>query len=279
VGFAQAASKLNYSNQTRLLWLGLLGIGAVEEIGGHPVTVSFKPLAEVIQDKFETVNEAVSRLSPQAMLVDTGGIRRLLGASEGLSLRYESGSRTLLVDHVESTHIGLKIVALRRAEAPEELKELYHRELRELKLTSHETIDYQHRLERAFNESLSRLGQAMVEKVRAQMARVEDLASLEELYHQAREEGLELPLSEDRLQSLGDLYELNLERLRNVVLEQMGERLGDVADMRELEAYWQETKHLLRRQRRFFGRSFELALAERFDRRRQELSEPGDSPG
>ena len=279
VGFAEASAMLTYANQTRLLWLGLLGAGAVEEIGGQPVTISFNPLAEVIENRFEMVNEAVSRLSPKHLAEDSEGIRRFLGSSEGLSLRYDPGLRTLLVGFAEPSRLGQKIAALRRAEDPSELKQLYHRELRELKLTSHETLDYQHRLERAFNESLSRLGQAIMEKVRAQMARTEDLEDLEGLYRQAWEEGLELPLGEERLQSLGDLYELNLERLRNVVLEEMTERLGDAADRDALEALWDQTKNRLRRQRRFFGRSFELTLAERFDRRWAEFSAPGrDTP-
>ena len=119
--------------------------------------------------------------------------------------------------------------------------------------------------------NLNRLGEAMMEAVRAKLAQERHLEHLETIFQAAWEEGLELPLSQDRQQSLRDLFEMNLERLRTQFLSQVAGRLAQVEDFATLDNLWSEVRPSLAAQRRWLGKDFDLQLAARFDQRAQEL--------
>lgn len=270
-GFSRAVERLTYPNQARLLLLGLAGLREVRGRGAGASVVDFLPLARVVETRFEMVNEAISKLNPAKLPDHTGGVADFMGAGEGLSLRLEPGDRVLSITVIDPRRVESKIRALRQAEDSEKLKLLYHRELKRLKLTAYDTLDYQQRLEAAFNESLTRLGQAMLERVRREMSREENFAQLEALYFEAREEGMELPVSEAHLQTLGDLYELNLDRLREDLLAEVAEALSEAVDLERLDELWSAVKARLADQHRFFGAASLLALSRRFDQRAEEL--------
>lgn len=274
-GFARAAERLTYTNQIRLLLLGLAGARRARE-GGSPLrVVSFQPLAQAAESRFEMVNEAISLLDPEAIGHKAEGVQGFFQAEEGLYLTLERSGRVLSVSIRDPRRLERKMMTLRQAEDPLKLKHIYHRELKRLKLTAYDTLDYQQRLATAFSDRIARLGQAMVEKVRREMSREEDLANLEALFHQAREEGLALPLSQDLQQTLGDLYEMNLDRLRQVVLSGVLSRLAEAASAVEVDRLWEEAKAELLKQRRFYDGAFLQNLARHFDRRAEELRSPG----
>ncbi len=270
-GFAKAAERLTYPNQIRLL---LLGLAAAAKLGmelQRQFTVSFWPLARVMATKFEVVNEVFSRLDPGDILNRPRFVQALLGAQQGLSLRLDQEENLLSIDIADLARIDRRIEAVRRASTPNKLKRLYHQELTKLKLTSYSTLDYQQRLEAAFNENLSRQAEDLMERVRQGMARENDLDRLEEVFLRFWEEGLELPLAMDRQQSLRDMFEMNVERVRAGLLEQTARRLAGVDSFSALDRLWQEVRQTLTAQRRHLGRDFDLLLAARFDTRAQEL--------
>ena len=270
-GFAQAAERLTYPNQIRLLLLGLTAAAKLPMGSASPLTVSFLPLAEVMASKFELVNEAFSLLDPAAIINRPRGVQRLVGARQGITLHLDHLARTISIDMADVARLDRKIEAVRRASRPDKLKRLYHQELRKLKLTNYQTLDYQQRLEEAFNENLNRLGEALRERVGAQMAQDLDLDRLEARFHAAWDEGLELPLSQDRQQSLRDLFEMNVERLRARMLEETSRGLARIHDFAQLDALWRQVRQRLARHRRHLGKDFDLMLAGRFDQRAQEL--------
>lgn len=276
-GFDRAAERLTYTNQSRLLLLGLAGARQVRGRSGEPAVVSFAPLARAVETRFEMINETLSALDPQALSDSGREVERLLSADQGLGLSLEAGGRSISVSIDDPPMLEKKIQTLRMSEDPLKLKHLYHRELKRLKLTAYDTLDYQERLEAVFNQSLARLGRAMVERARRQMSREEDLERLEALYQEAREEGLALPLSDDDLQTLADLYEMNLDRLREVLAAEVRGQLEEAADMAELDELWSGLRQRVKKGQRFFGRAFELSLARRFDARARELSGEADS--
>ena len=110
-----------------------------------------------------------------------------------------------------------------------------------------------------------------MERARKHMAQEDDLDRLEVLFQNAWEEGLELPLSPDRQQSLRDLFEMHVERLRAQLLEETTRRLGQLVSFGQLDELWAQMRHRLAAQRRHFGKDFDLLLAGRFDARAQEL--------
>lgn len=112
----------------------------------------------------------------------------------------------------------------------------------------------------------------MTERVRQQMAGETSLDHLERIFARAWEEGLELPLSPDRQQSLRDLFEMNVERIRAQLLEEVTRWLRGVGSSRELDRLWAQVKERLQAQRRHLGKDFDLMVAARFDRRARELA-------
>ncbi|MFH1059876.1 MAG: hypothetical protein V1797_14525 [Pseudomonadota bacterium] len=270
-GFAAAAERLTYPNQVRLLLLGLAAAAKLELGSGGLMTVSFTPLARVMETKFEMVNEAFSQLEPGAILNSPRALARLLGAREGLTLHPDPLARTISVDMADLARFDRKIEAVRRASTPAKLKRIYHEELRRLKLTTYSTLDYQRRLAAAFAENLVRLGEAAMERARQRMSAEDDLDRLEALFQAVWEEGLELPLGQDRQQSLRDLFEMNVERLRARLLETVSQRLAGLESFAELDQLWQDVRPALAQHRRHFGKDFDLLLAARFDQRASEL--------
>lgn len=271
IGFAEAADRLTYPNQIRLLLLGLTAAAKLDLGLGGALTVSFLPLARVMETKFELVNEAFSQMDPAAILNRPRGVKGLVGARQGITLQTDPLARLVSIDIADLARIDRRIEAVRRASQPAKLKRIYHQELKKLKLTTYQTLDYQQRLEAAFNDNLARLGEAMMERARKNMAQEDDLDRLEALFQNAWEEGLELPLSQDRQQSLRDLFEMHVERLRAQLLEETTRRLARIASFGQLDELWGQMRHRLAAQRRHFGKDFDLLLAGRFDARAQEL--------
>ncbi len=272
VNYAPAAERLTYPNQVRLLFLGL---AAAQELKWDPPPkkVSFAPLAKVMARKFEMVNEAITTLDVDSLIEKPRILQRMQKAKEGLRLHYDPLRRELSLDIADPVSLDRKIEAVRRAKDVSKLKRLYHQELRKLKLTHYHTLDFGERLEKAFQENLARLGQEMMERVRNQMAAAENLDQLEEMFNQAWEEGLGLPLGHDRQQSLRDLFELNSERIRTNFLEKVSRLLNEVKSLKELDSLWGRVKKLMFSQHRHLGQDFDLIVAQRFDRRAWELSQ------
>jgi hypothetical protein len=273
--FASAAERLTYPNQIRLLTLGLAAAGLARSQGPGPVTVSFAPLARVMDRKFEMVNELINGLDYEALVRRPEGLKRLVGAREGLTLTLEPHQGLVSLAAADPLRLDRKIEAVRRASNPGKLKRLYHEELKKITLTAHRSLDHQQRLEEAFQESLERLGGQLLERVSRRMEAERDLGRLEELFREAWEEGQELPLSPDRQGSLRDLFEMNAERLRTQLLDRINARLARVKSFGELDKLWAITREQLKAQERYLGRSFQLEAARRFDRRAQELRGQG----
>ncbi len=270
-GFGQAAERLTYPNQIRLLLLGLAAAAKLELKRERPLAVSFLPLARVIETKFEVINEVFSAMDPADILNQPRLVHSLVGARQGLTIILDQEGGLVSLDIADLARIDRRIEAVRRAATPGKLKRLYHLEMKKLKLTAYHTLDYQQRLEAAFLENLKAQTEAFMERARRQMAQEDDLDRLEALFQRAWEEGLELPLSQDRQQSLRDLLEMNMERVRANLLEETMDRLAEVETFSQLDQLWQAMRATLASQRRRLGKDFDLLLARRFDQRAQEL--------
>lgn len=270
--YAAAAERLTYANQVKLIFLGL---AAAQELKWDPPPdrISFAPLAGVMDRKFEMVNEAITALDLASLLQKPRILKRMQNAREGLRLHYDSGSRELSLGISDPVTLDRKIEAVRKAKDVRKLKRLYHQELKKLKLTHYHTLDFGERLEKAFQENLARLGEQMMERTRQEMAEASSLDELENLFNQYWEEGLGIPLSLDRQQSLRDLYEMNSERIRAAFLERVSRQLGEVQSLKELDSLWAKVKKFMKSQERHLEQDFDLIVAQRFDRRAWELSQ------
>ena len=271
-GYAQACRRLTYANQILVLLLGVTAARCLEYKPGPPRTVSFWPLAKVIERQFELINQSVSGLDPVKLLNKPKTLHKLFSQRDGLTLRYKPQTRTLSVGIGQPEQFDRKLESMRQAPDAVQLKQIYHTELRKFKLTSYSTLDYQERLDEVFIERLDELGQKMLDRVRDRMAELDAISPLLELFDKAWEEGLELPLAPNRQQSLRDLLEMNLERLRAGFLQKLVAQLEDIDSLPRLEQFWNRTRELLKLNREYFGKDFDLIVAERFDVKARRLS-------
>jgi hypothetical protein len=271
-GFTEASKLLTYNNQIRLLLLALIAARNLEFKQGYARSVSFWPLAEVIKRKFELINQAVTSLDPDRLINSPESVWDQLKDRDGLSFRFQEQTGSLSIAIGEPEQLDRKLESIRSSQEAEKLKQIYHQELKKFKLTSYSTLDYQQRLNEAFENRLEELGLEMLERVRDQMAQTQGIKELAGCFEDAWEEGLELPLSGDRLSSLRDLYEMNLERLRGSMLQDVGERLKDIESLAHLDRMWSQVKEVLQSNRAYLGKDFDLIVAERFDRRAFEIS-------
>ncbi len=271
LGFARAAERLTNPNQVRLLLLGLAAALRLDLGPARPRVLSFIPLARVIDRKFEVINEAITSLRCSEMLGRPSRLQRRLWSREGFTIDFDPERAVLHLGIADPVRLDRKIEAVRRARTPAKLKRLYHHELQKLQATHYHTLDFQKRLEEAFQENLARLAEEMLERVRRQMAAETSLDHLEEVFQRAWEEGLELPLSPDQQQSLRDLFDMNIERLRRHLLDELHRWLDSTRSLEELDRLWEDVKGRLQDQRRHLGRDFDLVVAGLFDRRAQEL--------
>ncbi|MEW5911001.1 MAG: hypothetical protein AB1814_00410 [Thermodesulfobacteriota bacterium] len=270
-GFAQAAERLTYANQILLLLLGLCAKDLLPAEAPGPLGLDFEPLGRLMHRKFEMVNELITNLEPLALLRRPGMLKRMVEAREGLVLRLEPQAGRISLTAADPLRLDRKIQAVRKASSPGKLKRLYHHELKKLAVAPHGSLDYQQRLEEAFQENLKRLGVEMLERVRERLAAEDDLPGLEARFKAAWDEGLELPLSPNRQQSLRDLYEMNAERLRRRLLGDISARVAVLNSFAELEDYWGQVKGRLRELAPYLSKEFHLAVARRFDHRAQIL--------
>ena len=264
--FDRAARLLTYRNQVRLLFLGLW---ASENLGSRERpfdTISFEPLAEVIDRKFELINQALTKLDPEAMCKKPGLAAEMQKAKEGLALVAGSDGKSLELDFLDLVRFDNRLAALRRSADARVLKNTYHEELRALKMTAYSTLEYQERLDRAFRKRLEELGNDLFQKIRREMQDCQSLPQLAEIFDQAWEDGLELPLSKDHQQGLRDLFDMNAERLRADFIEAVSNDLKKVQNFQELDELWEKVRSRILEQREYLGKDFELVVAERFDR-------------
>ena len=270
-GYSQACRRLTYSNQILVLLLGVSAARRLELKPGPVRTVSFWPLAGVIERRFELINQAVSELKSEELLNKPQTLQKLFRRRDGLTLRYKPQNRTISVGIGEPEEFDRELEGMHRAGDAKELKRIYHGELRKLRLTSYSTLDYQQRLEEVFQARMDELGRQMLDRVREDMAGINAISRLLELYDEAWEEGLELPLAPNRQQSLRDLLEMNLERVRADFLQEMVARLEQTDSLPLLEQFWNQIRDILRLNRDYFGKDFDLIVAERFDAKAREL--------
>ena len=264
--FGQAARLLTYRNQVKLLFLGLWASENLGRSGKACGTISFKPLARVIDRKFELINQALTGLEPEALYREPGLALKMQRAREGLVVvPYPDGSG-LELDFLDLVRFDNRLAAVRLSADAHELKETYHEELRALKLTAYSTLEYQERLDRAFRKRLEELGLEVFQRVRREMGQCQSLPQLAEIFDRAWEEGLELPFSEDHQQGLRDLFDMNAERLRADFIEEVSRELKEVADFKGLDELWEKVRAKILEQRDYLGKDFELLVAERFDR-------------
>lgn len=271
-GFAPAAGLLTYENQIKLLLLGLAAAHHLSSSLSRISKLSFAPLAQVIGRKFEMVNQAVTALEPDELVSSARSLKPFMPSREGLRLELGQAGSQVSILFADPARFERKLLAVSKAKTPAKLKRIYHQELGRLKLTTHSTLDYQNIMERAFSARILELGLELVEQVKRDMEAETDMDALAECFERYWEQGLELPLDSERQQSLRDIFEMNLERLRGMFMEEVLERLAGLSSTKDIDRYWQKLKKTLRAERRHLGRDFELLLADAFDRRTAEVN-------
>ncbi|RJR50539.1 MAG: hypothetical protein C4576_04990 [Desulfobacteraceae bacterium] len=263
-GFEKVSAFLNYANQIKLLWIGLTAAGRIKK-GSAPVSLAFLGLGEIIEKRYEAVNDFLTRLfdwQASGMMVD---VDSLSAAESGIVLRKRERLRVLSIDFVDPMDISRKSAYMKAIADEEQLKNYFHYTLRSLREHPFYTEDYELEFERSFNRRLKEITDQMLAQVKRQIEQLREFSEIRNLIADLLNRSLEIGFTEEQKHRLGDLYELRKDELKQEKLEEIESFLRRIRGVHELRDYWDSIKWYLSGNREFLGKEFEMLVARRFD--------------
>ena len=121
------------------------------------------------------------------------------------------------------------------------------------------------RMEEAYEKRLKEITGLLLEQAKQQLAFLEDLKEIHNLYSDLMDQALEIGFTENQMYGLSDLYEVRKDQLRREKLNEINGLIETISDLQDLKDYWEETKEYLKQNRRFLGKEFENLIAKKFD--------------
>ncbi len=264
-GYEKISGYLSYENQIKLLLIALLGAERIKGDEG-PAQLNFMQMTEIIEKRYEAVNDYLNMLSMDKLWSDQTQTDRLFRAENGILLREEEFPGVLSIrfrDH--RINISEKIAYMKRINHVDQLKNYFHYSLRSLRKLPFYTEDYELELEKAFEGRLAEITETILEQTKKRMDLIEDFEELHSLVSDLLERALDIGFSEDQIHRLNDLYELRKDILKRSRLQEMENVLDRIQDMHELRDYWESIKPYLQANRMFLGKELETLIARKFD--------------
>jgi hypothetical protein len=271
-GFEKVSAYLNHENQIRILWLALLGMARMRK-GSGPVCLDFLPLERIIEKRCEAVNDFLSGLFPGGMRRGEFDVDPLFRAETGIVFRKKEELRVLSVDFFDPADISRKISYMKTITDEGQLKHYFHHALRSLREHPFYTDDYQHGLEKAFDQRLEEITDQMLDQLKRQIEQLREFSEIRSLVSDMMNRSLDIGFTEDQKHRLNDLYELRIEELKREKLEEIDLSIQEIRGVRELKDYWDSIKWYLSGNREFLGREFEILVARRFDEAMRQAGE------
>ncbi|MFC1580768.1 hypothetical protein ACFL4N_07620 [Thermodesulfobacteriota bacterium] len=270
-GFENVSAFLNYSNQNKLLLISLLGARKIDT-KKPMVCLNFLNLAEKIEKRYESMNDALNQLSAEEIWQDRDRLKPFFKARHGIVLDRDDAKGILNVDFVDQTNVAQKVVHMKTINDVEHLKNYFHHGLISLRKTHFYTEDYEIELERSFYERLREITDLMLEQTRKQMNLLRDFEKIHNLVTDLLDRSLDIGFTEEQKHMLNDLYELRKDKLRQRKLGEIDRFLDGVRDLQDLKEYWDSIKWYLLTNRLYLGKEFENLIARKFDMKMEELA-------
>jgi len=269
-GFENVSVYMNYENMIKLLLIVLMGCDRFRG-KNKPVCVNFLDLAEKVERRYEALNDSLNGISAKKLWSEPYYLNHFFRAKTGLILDKGEDKMVLTVDFVDRVNIGQKISYMRSIRDLDQLKNYFHYSLRSLRKTPFYTDDYEKELERAFEERLREITDAMLDGVRAKIEASKDFKEIQGVVNDLMERSLDIGFTEEQRHRLMDLNELRKDRLKREKLREIAEFLDKIGDMQELKDYWDSIKWYLFDHRPYLGKEFENLVAKKFDERMGQL--------
>ncbi len=264
-GFENVSIYLSYDNLMKLLLLSFLGAKRFKSNDKRPVCLSYLSIIRDIGKRYETVNDALSRISLEDIWYDRKKLDHLFKAKTGIILEKDEEKKVLSVHFVDEINMPRRISRMENIDDVDQLKSYFHYSLQFLRKNSYYTDDYEDLLESAYEKRFSEIIDMMLEQIKKRMMHVHDFREVHAIYTDLVNRSLEIGFREDHLHRLNDLYELRNDSLRRSKLEEINSLIEKITDPLELREYWNSTKWYLYNNRQFLGKEFETLIAKNFD--------------
>jgi hypothetical protein len=222
-------------------------------------------MAEEIEKRYEAVNDTLSDIAVETLWDDTHEMNHLFKAKTGLVMKEDTTQRVLTIDFVDKINISQKISYMGTITDVEQLKNYFHHSLRSLRKSPFHTEDYELQLEKAYDKRLVEITDLMLDQVKQQMAVLNDLKEIQNLFSDLMERTLEIGFTDEQRHRLSDLYEVRKDQIRREKLEEINAFIKTISDIHELTDYWDSVKWYLMDNRPFLGKEFENLISKKFD--------------
>ena len=263
-GFENVGIYLNYDNWIKLLLIGLLGSQKFKR-DQRPVCLNFLDMSEEIEKRYEAVNDTLSSLSVEKLWDNTSQLNHFFKAKTGLVMKRDIPRRALSLAFVDKINMPQKISYMGTITDVEQLKNYFHHSLRSLRKSPFYTEDYELQLEEAYDERLVEITDLMLDQVKQQMAVLNDLREIQNLFSDLMERALEIGFTDEQRNRLNDLYEVRKDQIRREKLDEINTIIKTISDTHELKDYWDSVKWYLMNNRPFLGKEFENLISKKFD--------------
>ncbi|MDY7035087.1 MAG: hypothetical protein SV375_02830 [Thermodesulfobacteriota bacterium] len=263
-GFENVSAYLSYENLIKLLLIALLGSQMFHR-NHSPISLDFLAMSEKIEKRYEAVNDLLSHISLEKIWEDRHQLNHFFKARTGLSLIKNELKRVLSIDFIDRVNISQKISHMKTITDVEQLKNYYHYSLRSLRKSPFYTDDYELELERAFDDSLIKITDFMLDQANKQMELLKDFKENHHLFNDLNERSLDIGFTDEQRHRLNDLYELRKDSLKREKLNEINDRLDTITDIHELKDYWDSIKWYLLDNRPYLGKELENLIARKFD--------------
>jgi uncharacterized membrane protein YgaE (UPF0421/DUF939 family) len=222
-------------------------------------------MAEEIEKRYEAVNDTLSNISVEKLWENTYQLNHFFKAKTGLVLKKDISQRVLSITFVDKINMQQKISYMGTITDVEQLKNYFHHSLRSLRKSPFHTEDYELQLEEAYDKRLVEITDLMLDQVKQQMALLNDLKEIQNLFSDLMERALEIGFTDDQRNRLSDLYEVRKDQIRREKLDEINALIETIHDTHELKDYWDSVKWYLKNNRPFLGKEFEDLISKKFD--------------
>jgi hypothetical protein len=263
-GFENVGIYLNYENLIKLLLISLLGSQKFKQ-GKGPVSLNFLHMTEEIKRRYEAVNDTLGNISVKKLWDNTYQLNHFFKAKTGLVMNKDTSQRVLTIEFVDKINTSQKITYMGTITDVEQLKNYFHHSLRSLRKSPFHTEDYELQLEEAYDKRLVEITDLMLDQVKQQMALLNDLKEIQNLFSDLMERALEIGFTDDQRNRLSDLYEVRKDQIRREKLDEINALIETIHDTHELKDYWDSVKWYLMNNRPYLGKEFENLISKKFD--------------
>ena len=268
-GYEKVSGYLSYENQIKILLITLLASKKLQKTRQAPIIISFLPLSTKIDKRYEALNHFLNTISVEKIWNDHALVSQLFKTKRGLILTKLPDHGVMNVDFRDRVDIRQKLNYMSNINNLDQLKKYYYYSIRSLRKYPFNTEDYEEALERAYEERMKIITEAMIKKFQEQMQMTNEFSELYSLMRNLVSPNYEIGFSSKQKQHVLDLYELRKQELIREKLTEIKGVLKTIQDKNELEDYWNSIKWYLLENRSIVGKGFETMVAKQFDKKLQ----------